>query len=147
MMVSDFRAVKDIGINDFFDSFDHAVMLWDKDIRLPIINQINPDRHIIVPFNPTAEMMAKAFFSVCQSILETGSKLSGEQDVSVAQMIVHETETGYAIFRDVDQSDQFPPVQFDRWKFSDGIKSEWKNKDWYEKALRSLKTSSFPSRS
>lgn len=139
MMVSDFRAVKDIGINDFFDSFDHAVMLWEKDVRIPLIEKINPDRHIIVPFNPTAEMMAKSFFFVCQSILASGAKLSGEKDVSVAQMIVHETETGYGLCRDEDiTQDKFPDVQFSRWKFSDGIKAEWKNKDWYSAVLRTL---------
>src|SRR5690349_12900731 len=62
MMVSDFKAVKDIGINDFLDSFDHAVILWNKDPRAAIINQINPDRHILAPINPTAEMLSKSFF-------------------------------------------------------------------------------------
>src|SRR5438128_1582596 len=89
-MVSDFKAVKEIGINDFFDSFDHAVMIWEKDPRAAIIHQINPERHIVVPFNPTAEMMAKAFFHVCQAIVKAGPKLSGEQDVRVTHVVVHE---------------------------------------------------------
>src|SRR5438105_3743431 len=70
-MVSDFGAIKDMGMKDFFDSFDHAVMIWEKDPRSKIIDQINPERHIVVPFNPTAEMMAKAFFTVCSAIVET----------------------------------------------------------------------------
>jgi 6-pyruvoyltetrahydropterin/6-carboxytetrahydropterin synthase len=143
MMVSDFRAVKDMGINDFFDSFDHAVMLWEKDTRVPIINQINPDRHIIVPFNPTAEMMSKAFFFACQSILSSGKKLSGEKDVAVDKVIVHETATGYGCFSKEDIStDEFPEINFKRWTFSDGIKSEWKNKEWYEALLKTALPSS-----
>jgi len=133
-MVSDFKAVKDIGINDFFDSFDHAVMVWEKDPRASIISQVNPDRHIVVPFIPTAEMLAKAFFYVCRGILETGPRLSGEQDVRVDQVIVHETETGYAVFGEGDvEKDQFPAIDFSRWKFSDGIKAEWIEKSWFEK--------------
>ncbi len=136
MMVSDFKAVKDIGINDFFDSFDHAVMIWDKDPRAKIIDQINPDRHILAPINPTAEMLAKSFFYVTQAIYETGPKLSGEQDARVAQVIVHETDTGYAVFGEDDaKSDGFPDVHFDKWVFSAGIQAEWKNKEWLKKIL------------
>src|SRR2546425_933051 len=69
-MVSDFKAVKDIGINVFFVSFDHAVMIWKKDPRASMVGQLTPDRHIVVPFIPTAEMMAKAFFVVCQAIFD-----------------------------------------------------------------------------
>jgi 6-pyruvoyltetrahydropterin/6-carboxytetrahydropterin synthase len=135
-MVSDFKAIKDMGINDFFDSFDHAVMLSQKDSRVPIIKQINPERHIVVPFNPTAEMMAKSFFTVCQKILETGPLLSGEKDARVDQVIVHETDTGYAIYRSVDAAkDKFADVKFNEWIFSDGIKADWKNQAWYEQLI------------
>jgi 6-pyruvoyltetrahydropterin/6-carboxytetrahydropterin synthase len=127
MMVSDFKAVKDMGINDFFDSFDHAVMIWDKDLRAPIIDKINPDRHILVPFNPTAEMISKAFFHVCERILKEGPMLSGEKDVVVDKVIVHETETGYAVYgRDDKTKDGFADVQLNKWKFSDGLKETWK---------------------
>jgi 6-pyruvoyltetrahydropterin/6-carboxytetrahydropterin synthase len=146
-MVSDFRAVKDVGINDFFDSFDHAVTLWDKDPRAKIIGQINPDRHVIVPFNPTAEMLAKAFFHVCQAIVETGPKLSGEDDARVSQVIVHETDTGYAVYNESDQkTDGFPDIQWDRWIFSDGVKAAWSDRGWFERiGARVLKTSPSPS--
>src|SRR5882672_826547 len=111
-MVSDFKAVKDIGINDFFDSFDHAVMIWEKDPRASLIHKLNPDRHLLVPFVPTAEMMAKAFFTVCQAILETGPPLSGEQDARVSKVTVHETDTGSATFGEADMAgDHFPDIQ------------------------------------
>lgn len=135
-MVSDFKAIKDMGINDFFDSFDHAVTMWNKDPRSKIIDQINPDRHILVPFNPTAEMLAKAFFTVSQKIFESGPKLSGEVGVTVAQMIVHETDTGYAVYSESDRVvDKFPDVQLSGWVISEGIKSDWKNKDWFKKVF------------
>jgi 6-pyruvoyltetrahydropterin/6-carboxytetrahydropterin synthase len=138
-MVSDFKAVKDMGINDFFDSFDHAVTMWNKDPRAAIIAQINPDRHILVPFNPTAEMLAKAFFLVAQAIFDSGPKLSGEQDVKVAQMIVHETDTGYAVYSENDRlNDRFPKIRLADWVVSDGIKADWKDRVWFERALASL---------
>ena len=142
MMVSDFKAVKDIGVNDFFDSFDHAVTIWNKDPRSKIIDQINPDRHIVVPFNPTAEMLSKAFYYVARAIYKTGARLSGEQDARVSHVIVHETDTGYAQFGEMDAAeDGFPDIQFEKWIISDGIKAEWKNKNWYEKLLRTATTS------
>jgi 6-pyruvoyltetrahydropterin/6-carboxytetrahydropterin synthase len=141
-MVSDFKSVKDLGVNDFFDSFDHAVTMWNKDPRAAIIKQINPDRHILVPFNPTAEMLSKAFFLVAQAIFDTGRKLSGEKNVKVAQVIVHETDTGYAVYTEADRAaDQFPDVKLAEWVISDGIKADWKDPDWYERALVRLKTS------
>lgn len=141
-MVMDFKAIKDVGIYDFLDSFDHAIMLWEKDPRAKTIQQINPERHILVPFIPTAEMMAKAFFSVCQAILETGPKLSGEAQVKVSQFIVHETDTGFAVYREEDlKVDVFPDIQFEKWIFSDGIKAAWSNKGWFERARERLTVS------
>jgi 6-pyruvoyltetrahydropterin/6-carboxytetrahydropterin synthase len=141
-MVADFKGVKDTGINDFFDSFDHAVMLWDKDPLAALASKINPTRHVIVPFIPTAEMMAKAFFVVCQAILETQPLTLGEQDVVIDQVTVHETETGFASYglADVDE-DRFPDIEFHRWLFSDGIRRDWQKKDWASKVLTYLKTS------
>ncbi|MCG3204436.1 MAG: hypothetical protein KCHDKBKB_01151 [Elusimicrobia bacterium] len=139
MMVSDFKAIKDMGINDFFDSFDHAVTLWTKDPRTKIISQINPDRHVLVPFNPTAEMLAKAFFYVVRAILKSGPSLSGEQGARVSHVIVHETDTGYAVYGEEDTTkDKFPSIQFDQWIISEGIRAEWKNKNWYQNILKDL---------
>ena len=143
-MVADFKGIKEMGINDFFDSFDHTVTMWDKDALVSLIGKINPERHLIVPFIPTAEMLAKACFVVCQTIVETAPKLSNEKDVSVERVIVHETDTGYASFESKDlENDQFPSVDFSRWKFSQGIISGWKNKSWYDHALKISLSSSF----
>ncbi len=132
-MVSDFKAVKDSGINDFFDSFDHATCVWDKDPRAKVIKRINPERHLLVPFNPTAEMLAKACFEVCSAIIKNSPRLSGEKDVSVHKVIVHETDTGYAVYRDEDAlNNEFPAINVKRLVFSAGIKAEWKNKRWYK---------------
>jgi 6-pyruvoyltetrahydropterin/6-carboxytetrahydropterin synthase len=139
-MVADFKGIKDIGINDFFDSFDHAVMLWEKDPVAGLADKINPERHVIVPFIPTAEMMAKAFFTLCQVILDTNSLTLGEEDVTVDSVVVHETDTGFASFGLSDlENDQFPDIQFHKWIFSPGIQKDWKNKTWCQKVLSHLK--------
>lgn len=139
MMVSDFKAVKDVGINDLFDSFDHAVMLWDQDQRADIIGRINPDRHLLVPFNPTAEMLAKACFEICRGILAHSPKVSGEVDARVARVIVHETDTGYALYDETDAGrDKFAPVDFSKWVISDGIRTLWAAPGWYEPLRQAL---------
>jgi len=114
-------------------------MLWEKDERAKIIRRINPERYILVPFIPTAEMMAKAFFFMSQAILSAGPRLSGEGEVRVKKVIVHETATGYGQFGEDDElNDEFPAISFDKWVISAGIKKEWKNKAWFKKALRKL---------
>ncbi len=139
-MVTDFKAVKDTGIADFFDSFDHAVMLWEKDPRASLLKKINPERFIRVPFIPTAEMMAKAFFHVSRAILETGPRLSGEKGARVDSVIVHETDTGSARFGETDLvGDSFPDVRFDRWIISPGIRADWKVKTWVPKVAAYFK--------
>jgi len=135
-MVADFKGIKEMGIHDFFDSFDHSVMVWDQDPLAPLIHRVNPERHLVVPFIPTAEMMAKASFVVCQAILETGPKLSGEKEVWVDQIIVHETDTGSGSYRRLDlEKDRFPDIQFEKWKISQGIQKAWKRPDWRRQIL------------
>lgn len=140
-MVADFKGIKEMGINDFFDSFDHAVMVWEKDPLASIVEKVNPERHIVVPFVPTAEMMAKAFFTVCQAIIETGPKLSEEKDAVVERVVVHETDTGYAVYRREDvKDDGFPDIGFPMWRISDGIRRAWKRPEWHGLALARLTT-------
>ncbi len=141
-MVADFKAVKDMGINDFFDSFDHAVMIYKNDPLAKIVNQLNPERHLVVPFVPTAEMIAKACFTVAQAILETGPRLSGEKDARVSHVMVHETDTGYAVFGEEDlNGDRFPQIAFNEWVISGGIKAAWKDNEWFSRVVNRLKTS------
>lgn len=130
-MVADFKGIKDIGVNDFFDSFDHSVMIWKNDPLAPLVAKINPERHIVVPFIPTAEMMAKAFFTVVRTIVKTGPDISGEKNVDVDHVLVHETDTGYASFGLADlPHDKFPDPEFSEWIISAGIKRDWKDPTW-----------------
>ena len=99
-MVLDFGEVKD-KINKFMDAFDHSMVVSSKDViapdLIPIMDKLNM-RYIVVPYNPTAEMMA---CHILKQVYELGIE-------NIRKVIVHETATGYAEadarlgYRDVD---------------------------------------------
>lgn len=41
------------------EAWDHKMMLWQEDPLLPQLKEIAPEDLVIVPFNPTAEAMAR----------------------------------------------------------------------------------------
>jgi len=82
-MVIDFGEVKD-KLNDYIDSWDHAMILSDKD---NLAKGIFPkDMKVkFVPYNPTAENMAEAMYYYIKDEIPELSKVR-----------LHETATGYA---------------------------------------------------
>jgi len=91
-MIVDFGLLK-MTIGKFIDKFDHALILYSLDpiLRAPftrdtITTAFNP-RLIVVPYEPTAEMMAAHFYWQCK----TKSGLE-----SVRAVRIHETDTGWA---------------------------------------------------
>lgn len=63
-MVIDFGDIKKIAIEQVHDVLDHGFMVWNKDKVLMKFFKENIDqRHIIVPFVPTAENIAAWIFS------------------------------------------------------------------------------------
>ena len=124
-MVIDFKLLEACGIKDFLDGFDHAVVLSTDDDLVPLIGQINPDRHLLVPFLPTAEMIAKACFEICSSILAgEQSKHSGSARITAVR--VYETARGAAEYRLEDAAkDRFPAVDLSAWVISEGIRQQW----------------------
>ena len=56
-MVLDFKLVKE-KINALLDAFDHSLLIWDKDEFLVKNAKELNERYMIVPYNPTAELMA-----------------------------------------------------------------------------------------
>lgn len=88
-MVVDFGLVKE-EFGKFVDRFDHSLVLAASD---PVaydekaLTIMNP-RFIIVPYEPTAELMAEHFYWAGQQKPHTGW--------SIVRVRVHETETGWA---------------------------------------------------
>ena len=95
-MVYDFGLFKST-IGKFLDAFDHAITLWDKD-KLEYLQAMKAfsERWIELPVSPSAENFARLFFVVIDEIINNTIKHNGEGAVTLASVIVHETDTGYA---------------------------------------------------
>lgn len=126
-MVMDFGFVKKY-FHPFVDSFDHCHMLWDdKSNEHYNFFTTNNERWASMPFSSTAEMQAKMFFTYGYWALNKlkGMKLINES-VGMHSVKVHETDTGYAEFRNADyHSCQFPRVKLGSIRFSAGIIKDW----------------------
>jgi 6-pyruvoyltetrahydropterin/6-carboxytetrahydropterin synthase len=133
-MVMDFGLVKKY-FHPFVDSFDHSHMLCSNAEKNDQFNKHtlffleNNERWITLPFNSTAEMQAKMFFTFGHFAireLKDKSVYKMPYDVMVSSVRVHETDTGYAEFflQDIN-SCSFPDVDLRNIQFSEGIKKEW----------------------
>lgn len=115
-MALDFGLVKLWG-NDFFDSFDHSFMLWNRpcDAHITKFSIENFERVIVTPFSSSAEIQATMFGVVFNSILESWKAKENQysqhipKNVRLKKAIVHETKTGYAEF-DIDHDKHLIPT-------------------------------------
>ncbi len=136
-MVYDFGLMK-TGIRDVIDAFDHAVTFWDRDDADYIAAcQRLSARWVSIPVSPSAEQFARIFFVMIDAILQHTIMVNGEQDVCLHSIIAHETETGYAqCFREDAYNPRMGEIALARILFSEQVRSEWKDPDFYERLLR-----------
>ena len=85
-MVLDFGALKEI-LQSILAVVDHRTLLKKND---PLIKAFGQDEVVEVPYNPTAENMAKDF---CQNIM---SRVYELDNISAVTVRLHETATGWA---------------------------------------------------
>ena len=127
-MVMDFVLLHNVG--EFIHSFDHSYTLWNKenDPVKDAIYSINA-RVAEIPVSPSAEGYALLFFFVIEKIIANIRLVNGEGKVKLHAVRVHETQTGYAEAAAEDMA----LVQFtlNDIKFNAGIRSEWKDKSWW----------------
>ena len=132
-MVMDFGFVKKY-FHPFVDSFDHCHMIWTEksDEHYKFFTEYN-ERWAAMPFSSTAEMQAKMFFTYGFWSLRKLKSMNLINDrVMMHSVKVHETDTGYAEFRDTDyHSCQFPRVKLESILFSAGIIKDW-SEDYLE---------------
>jgi 6-pyruvoyltetrahydropterin/6-carboxytetrahydropterin synthase len=57
--VLDFGVIKSHLCEWLEENFDHRFLIWDKDPLLPHLENISRESLFVVPFNPTAENIAK----------------------------------------------------------------------------------------
>lgn len=132
-MVYDFGLMKQ-GIRTIIDSFDHTTTIWAKDSD-EYKNDIkkHSKRWIEVPFNPSAEQFSRYFFVMIDRLLSLTDTQNGEREVKLDSIIVHETATGYAqCFREDAYNPNMGVINLDEIIFSDGIKDEWDDANFYE---------------
>ncbi len=111
-MLMDFKELTE-KVHSFLDAFDHSILIWKEDSELlKLAPQLNT-RYIVVPYNTTAEQIARhIFFQLDQWKLP------------IKQVQVHETSKACAIFENDD------PISFDLQEvyYSEKIRSEWVTK-------------------
>lgn len=137
-MVMDFGLMKGT-IKDFIDGFDHAYSMWYKESdEFKEFIKSNSERWIEMPVSPSAEAYAIMFFKVLDSIVKATEFNNGEKEVELYSVRVHETDTGYAeAFRsDLD----YVNFGLNDITISEGIKSEWKDPQMFEKLKVAVNT-------
>ena len=73
------------------EHWDHAFLLWDQDENgINALRQVEPHRLFVMPYNPTAENMARYLLEeVCPQLLDgTGARAS--------KVVIWETEESFA---------------------------------------------------
>lgn len=89
--VLDFSVLKQKFKGWIDEHWDHAFLLWDRDENgLAAIRSVEPHRLFVMPYNPTAENMAKHLLEeVAPHLLEgTGAR--------AVKVVIWETEESYA---------------------------------------------------
>mgnify|MGYP003455122106 FL=1 len=75
--VLDFSVIKTLLCEWLEDNFDHKFLIWENDEMLPQLQAITAESLVVVPFNPTAENIAKYMVEVIapQQLKNSGAKL------------------------------------------------------------------------
>ena len=123
-MVMDFGLMK-TSIKQFIDSMDHCYLLCDNDkpeVKEFIMKEC--DRYIIMPFNPSAEMLSLYIFKNVSNILELTNLANGEHNVKLKAVRYHETVTGYAECNEDDLKNIWKP-EYDNIRYSEGVRRDW----------------------
>ncbi len=92
--VVDFAVVNALFKGWIDEHWDHGMLIWDEDDEaIRAISQMKTNRLFCLPYNPTAENMAKYL------LLEVAPKLVAQiegYDVSVTKVVIWETENSAA---------------------------------------------------
>lgn len=124
-MLMDFGLMKE-AIGPWIDSQDHCIVLCDKDDpeTIKFFEKYN-DRYIIVPFNPSAEMLSIFIMHYINKILDNTQFNNGEGHVHCVNVEYNETVTGMARCDEMDEEINWNPKWDNEIVFSEGVKRDW----------------------
>ncbi|CAA6799517.1 MAG: 6-carboxytetrahydropterin synthase (EC @ Queuosine biosynthesis QueD, PTPS-I [uncultured Sulfurovum sp.] len=127
-MIYDFGLMKQT-IKDLLEAFDHSITLWSGDESVYIEDmKKHSARWVQLPVSPSAEQFSRVIYLMVERVLACTGMVNGEREVKLQSIIVHETETGYAQgFKEDAYSKFMGSISLADIKFSEQVKSEWKN--------------------
>ncbi len=139
-MVYDFGLTK-LYIKELIDSFDHAITLWKGDDPGYLADMKKwSKRWVEIPVNPSAEQFSRLFFLMIDRVLRLSIMKNGEGSVKVDSVIVHETDTGYALCeRDDAYSEALGKIDLKDVIFSEGVVQEWSDPKMWDNILNDKK--------
>ena len=92
--VVDFSVIKNLFKTWIDKQWDHAMLLWEEDtVSIDALRTIQPNRIHVMPYNPTAENMARYLLeSIAPELLEQ----IPQYNVHVSKVAIWETDTSCA---------------------------------------------------
>lgn len=115
-------------LKEIVDSFDHSHDMWNRESKemIDFFKREN-ERWIILPFNPTAEMLSLMFFAYAKHVIDHTVFKNNEGDVKVSSVCYHETATGYAEADASDYHGIWLPGGYSLAdiEYSQGIRDDW----------------------
>ncbi len=113
--VVDFAVVKGLFKTWIDDHWDHAMILAEQDeVAIKAIRSVEPHRLYLMPWNPTAENMARYLLQrVAPALLER----IDDYDIVVNKVVIWETETSCAEYT-LEQCDASEPHLAEAWRQS-----------------------------
>lgn len=128
-MLMDFGLMKG-SIKDFIDSMDHTEIVCTKDNPecVEFFKKFN-DRYILIPFNPSAEMLSIFIMRYINKILSYTHFNNGEDEcVECCNVEYNETVTGMARCDRMDVADNWNSEWENEIVFSEGVMKDWSDK-------------------
>ena len=124
-MLYDFGLMKST-VKEFIDCSDHCHLIceWDKPEYIKFFTEEN-DRWIMIPFNPSAEMLTLYYFHNIKTILDNIIKRNGEGNIKVKGIRYHETTTGWAECNEDDYKNLWNQDWNNKIFYSRGITQGW----------------------
>lgn len=125
-MLYDFGLMKST-IKSFIDSMDHCHIICNADSPEYVkFFQDHNERWIMVPFNPSAEMLSVFIMKFVQLIMDhTITNNDEDKDLKVSSVTVHETTTGRATCDAEDVKNLWNELWTIDVCFSNGVIADW----------------------